>query len=245
MATKIRLDKKLLDMGMAPSRQRAQGLIMAGLVRVNGQVVTKSGFNLPSDAVVEVEKPDHPYVSRGGLKLKGALDHFELKPLAYNCLDIGASTGGFTDCLLQSGAKAVTCVDVGYGQLAWKLRQDERVTSIERVNARHLPEDLAPGPFDLVVMDVSFISLTLVLPPLQNRLAPKGAILAMVKPQFEAGREAVGPGGVVRDEAIQMAAVEKIYGFLAKMGLSVKGHCKSPIKGPKGNQEYFILAVSE
>jgi 23S rRNA (cytidine1920-2'-O)/16S rRNA (cytidine1409-2'-O)-methyltransferase len=214
-------------------------------VKINGQVVTKSGFGVAEQALVEVEKPDHPYVSRGGLKIEGALKHFEINPNGYNCLDIGASTGGFTDCLLQKGARTVTCVDVGYGQLAWKLRQDERVTSIERVNARHLPDDLATGPFDLVVMDVSFISLTLVLPPLPKRLAPKGAIMAMVKPQFEAGREAVGENGVVKDEAVQMATVEKISNFLGNMGLSVKGHCKSPVKGPKGNQEYFVLAVSE
>ncbi len=242
MSDSPRLDRYLAERGLAPSRSRARGMIMAGLVRVEGRVVDKAGFRVPPGARVEVEGPEHPYVSRGGVKLAGALDHFGLDVRGRRCLDVGASTGGFSDCLLQRGAAEVTALDVGYGQLAWKLRQDERVTVLERINVRYLPPDMAPGPFDLITADVSFISLTLVIPPLFSRLAPGGCLLVLVKPQFEAGREQVGPGGVVRDQGARQGAVDKVRRFLQEAGLRVEGVCPSPIKGPAGNQEYFLLA---
>jgi len=237
-----RLDRYLAERGLAPSRSRAQGMIMAGLVKIDGRVVSKAGYRVPPGAQVEVAGPEHPYVSRGGVKLAGALDHFGLDPRGWRCLDVGASTGGFSDCLLQRGAAHITALDVGYGQLAWKLRQDERVTVLERINVRHLPPDTAPGPFDLITADVSFISLTLVIPPLLSRLAPGGRMLLLVKPQFEAGREQVGAGGVVRDQGARQGAVDKVRRFLQEAGLRVEGVCPSPIKGPAGNQEYFLLA---
>ncbi len=242
MAAKQRLDQRLVADGLAPSRSRAQALIMAGKVRVNGRPVAKSGAPVDPAAVVELAGPDHPYVSRGGVKLAGALDHFQLDPAGMDCLDVGASTGGFTDCLLQRGAARVTAVDVGYGQLAWKLRSAPRVTVYERVNARHLPPQVAPGPFDLVVADVSFISLTLVIPNLVTRLGPGGRLLCLVKPQFEAGRHQVGKGGVVRDPAVRQEAVDKVTRHIEGLGLAVQGHCPSPITGPAGNQEFFVLA---
>lgn len=242
MGKGIRLDQHLVALGLAPSRSKAQALIMAGLVRVDGKPAAKAGFSVPQGASVEVAGPEHPYVSRGGVKLAGALDHFQLTVKGLDCLDVGASTGGFTDCLLQGGAASVTCVDVGYGQLDWKLRNDPRVTLYERINARHLTPEVAPGPFGLIVVDVSFISLTLVLGPLLSRLAPGGHMLPLVKPQFEAGRRAVGAGGVVRDPAARQAALDKVAAFLEGLGLEVLGSCPSPIKGPKGNQEYFLLA---
>lgn len=244
-AKRRRLDQYLVEQGLAESRAKAAGMILAGLVKVNGQPVHKAGSAVPDDALVEVEGPEHPFVSRGGLKLQGALEHFNIDPMGWRCLDVGASTGGFTDCLLQQGAAHVTALDVGYGQLAWKLRQDARVECIERVNVRHLTDDVACGPFDLIVADVSFISLTLVTPPLISRLKPGGLLLVMVKPQFEAGREQVASGGVVRDEAVQRACVDKVATHLNSLGLRKMGRCPSPITGPKGNQEHFLLARSE
>ncbi len=237
-----RLDRYLAGRGLAPSRSRAQGMIMAGLVRVDDRVVTKSGFRVPPGARVRVAGPEHPYVSRGGVKLAGALDHFGLEVRERSCLDVGASTGGFSDCLLQRGAPRVTALDVGYGQLAWKLRRDPRVTVLERINVRHLDPQTAPGPFDLITADVSFISLTLVIPPLLSRLGPGGCLLVLVKPQFEAGREQVGAGGVVRDRQVRLQAVDKVRRFLDQAGLAVAEPYPSPIKGPAGNQEYFLLA---
>lgn len=243
MAKAPRLDQRLVELGLAESRQKAQGLILAGLVRIDGQPAQKAGQPAPPEAAISVDGPEHPYVSRGGVKLAGALDHFGLDVTGLRCLDLGISTGGFSDCLLQRGAASITGVDVGYGQLAWKLRQDPRVTLHERVNARSLPLDMAPGPFDLCVLDVSFISLTLVLPQVPPRLAPGGRILCLVKPQFEAGREWVGQGGVVRDEAARQAAVDKVAACLTGLGLQVQGQCASPIPGPAGNIEFFILAL--
>lgn len=244
-AKRQRLDQCLVERGLAPSRSKATALILAGLVKVDGRKAAKAGAAVSQGAVIELAGPDHPYVSRGGVKLAGALEHFGLEPRGWRCLDVGASTGGFTDCLLQRGAARVTALDVGYGQLAWKLRQDSKVECIERVNVRHLPPDLAPGPFDLIVVDVSFISLTLVTPPLAARLKPGGLLLVMVKPQFEAGRELVGSGGVVRDPAVRRACVDKVAGHLAGLGLEVMGGCPSPIAGPKGNLEHFLLARVE
>lgn len=242
MADRKRLDLHLVEQGLAPTRSKAQALIMAGKVRVNGTRAEKSGMAVPKGAQVEVAGPDHPYVSRGGVKLAGALDGLGLDPSGMTCLDVGASTGGFSDCLLQRGAKAVTAVDVGYGQLDWKLRNDDRVTVHERVNARNMGPEVAPGPFELIVMDVSFISLTLVIPNLVNRLAGGGLLLCMVKPQFEAGREQVGRGGVVRDKAVQRQVVDKVRAHLEDLGLSILGEAPSPITGPAGNQEFFLLA---
>lgn len=239
---KTRLDQLLVNQGLAPSRNRAQALILAGKVRVNGRVAAKAGEAVPADAALSVDAPDHPYVSRGGVKLAGALDALGVDPAGLRCLDAGASTGGFTDCLLQRGADRVTAVDVGYGQIDWKLRQDQRVEVIERTNARNMPLGVAPGPYDLIVCDLSFISLTLVLPNLAPRLGPGGALLALVKPQFEAGKELVGPGGVVRDPAVIAACVDKVAGCLAGLGLEVRGQAPSPIAGPKGNCEQFVLA---
>lgn len=243
MASGTRLDQRLVDLGLAENKSRAQGLILAGLVRVDGQPAKKAGQGVSAQSQVSVDGPQHPYVSRGGVKLAGALDHFGLDVAGLTCLDVGASTGGFSDCLLQRGAAAITAVDVGYGQLAWKLRTDPRLTLHERVNARDLPPEMAPGPFDLAVADVSFISLTMVLPGLVTRLAPDGRVLCLVKPQFEAGREHVGSGGVVRDEAARQAAVDKVAACLAGLGLTVLGQCQSPILGPAGNVEFFLLAV--
>jgi 23S rRNA (cytidine1920-2'-O)/16S rRNA (cytidine1409-2'-O)-methyltransferase len=243
MAQGTRLDQRLVDLGLAPSKSRAQGLILAGLVKVNGQPARKAGQSVGDESQISLQGPEHPYVSRGGVKLAGALGHFGLEVDGFDCLDVGASTGGFSDCLLQRGAMAITAVDVGYGQLAWKLRVDPRVTLHERVNARDLPPAMAPGPFDLIVADVSFISLTLVLPGLIPRLAPGGRVLCLVKPQFEAGRELVGSGGVVRDEAARQGAVDKVASCLQGLGLAVLGQCISPILGPAGNVEFFLLAV--
>lgn len=239
-----RLDQRLVELGLAESRSRAQGLILAGLVSVDGQPAQKAGQGVTPASAISVKGPEHPYVSRGGVKLAGALDHFNLEVAGLTCLDVGASTGGFSDCLLQRGAQAITAVDVGYGQLAWKLRTDPRLTLHERVNARDLPPNLAPGPFDLIVADVSFISLTLVLPGLTGRLAPGGRVLCLVKPQFEAGRGQVGSGGVVRDPEVRQAAVDKVAACLAGLGLAVLGQCVSPIQGPAGNVEFFILATA-
>lgn len=244
MPDQPRLDVYLTQKGHAPSRSKAQGMIMAGLIKVNGQVVSKAGHRVPEGADIEVKGPEHPFVSRGGLKLAGALDNFGLDPSGMNCLDVGASTGGFTDCLLQRGAARVTAVDVGYGQLDWKLRNHSRVEVLERVNVRHIPDDLAPGPFDLIAIDVSFISLTLIIPPLLARMTAHGCLLPMVKPQFEAGKDKVGAGGVVRDESTRMQTVKKIKALLIGAGLEVRGPYPSPIKGPAGNQEYFLLAAA-
>jgi 23S rRNA (cytidine1920-2'-O)/16S rRNA (cytidine1409-2'-O)-methyltransferase len=240
---KQRLDQRLVEEGLAPSRQRAQGLVLAGLVFVDGAKAAKPGQAVAPEAALEVAGPEHPYASRGGVKLAGALDALGLDPAGWRCLDVGASTGGFTDCLLQRGAAAVTALDVGYGQLAWKLRQDPRVEVIERTNARELGPDTAPGPFDLITADLSFISLTLVCPALAPRLAPGGMLLVMIKPQFEAGRERVGPGGVVRDPQARREAVDKVREHLAGLGLEPAGEAPSPLPGPKGNLEHFVLAV--
>lgn len=242
MSLRTRLDQRLVDLGLAPSRTRAQGLILAGLVRVSGRPATKAGTAVNLDDHVEVLGPEHPYVSRGGVKLEGALKHFTLDVTGLNCLDAGASTGGFSDCLLQAGAVRVTAVDVGYGQLAHKLRIDPRVTVIERANIRSLPPEIAPGPFDLITADLSFISLTLVLPALIARLKPGALMLLLVKPQFEAGRDQVGAGGVVRDAAVRQGAVDKVAAAMLGLGLEVLGQCLSPLPGPAGNVEFFLLA---
>lgn len=239
---KIRLDNLLVEKGLAASRERARALILAGKVLVNGVLRDKAGTPVPADAEIVLKGADIPYVSRGGVKMEGALKDFALDVSGLLCLDVGASTGGFTDCLLSRGAARVCCVDVGYGQLAWKLRIDPRVTVMERTNARKLkPEDLPFVP-DLVVIDASFISLRLVLPAIFPCMAEGGLVLALIKPQFEVGRKEVGKKGVVRDPALHERACSDIKDLAREMGLDVMGVTSSPIKGPEGNREFFILA---
>lgn len=237
---KIRLDRLVVERGLTPARERARALILAGQVLVNGAPETKAGALIPAEAVITLRAPDQPYVSRGGLKLAAALDHFKLEVSGLVALDVGASTGGFTDCLLQHGAARVYAVDVGYGQLAWRLRQDQRVIVLERTNIRHLPREAIPEEVDLAVVDVSFISLKLVLPRVLLFLRGGGAILALVKPQFEVGRGQVGKGGVVRDPHLQLQALTTIQDFAQSLGLMAVGSLPSPILGPKGNQEYLL-----
>lgn len=238
-AHKHRLDLLLVETAQVPSRQRARALIMAGKVRVNDQVVDKPGALISPDAVVLVEA-DHPFVSRGGLKLQHALQAFAVDPAGSICLDVGAATGGFTDCLLQHGAERVFAVDVGYGQLAWQLRNDARVTVIERTNIRYLPGDALPGRVDLVTIDVSFISLKIVVPAIIKFMRPDAAVIALIKPQFEVGRGKVGKGGVVRDTALHDEVIADLTGFFDREALAGPPPIRSPILGPKGNREFLI-----
>jgi 23S rRNA (cytidine1920-2'-O)/16S rRNA (cytidine1409-2'-O)-methyltransferase len=235
-----RADVLLVERGLAPSRERARALILAGRVRSGERPVEKAGQTLPADAPLDVRGTDHPYVSRGGVKLEGALRAFGLDPAGAVAVDIGASTGGFTDCLLQKGARRVYAVDVGYGQLADKLRKDPRVTVMERTNARFLrPEDLGE-PADLVLIDASFIGLQKLLPAAIALLRQGGDILALVKPQFEVGRQKVGKKGVVRDAGAREQAIETAAGRARALGLRVLGGADAVIKGPQGNQEHFL-----
>ncbi|MFH7319105.1 TlyA family RNA methyltransferase [Desulfurivibrio sp. D14AmB] len=236
---KERLDKLLVARGLAPSRPRAQAIIAAGLVRSGDKVLDKAGMAVASDAPLVIKENPCPFVSRGGLKLAGALDHFAIDPAGLICLDIGASTGGFTDCLLQRGAARVYAVDVGYGQLAWKLRQDPRVVVMERTNARHLTPGDLPEPMDLTVLDASFISLKLLLPPLLALLRPSAGIIALIKPQFEVGKGRVGKGGVVRDQELHQEVVAALREFAQGLKLNWVGVVPSPILGPKGNREFL------
>ncbi|MDX2169795.1 MAG: TlyA family RNA methyltransferase [Deltaproteobacteria bacterium] len=235
-----RLDKRLVDDGLVASRERARALIMAGAVRIGDRVVDKPGALIAADAALQVTGADIPYVSRGGVKLAGALDALALDVAGRLVLDVGASTGGFSDCVLQRGARAVIAVDVGYGQLAWSLRQDPRLTLIERCNVRHLAAAQLPAVPDLAVVDVSFISLELVLPKLLELLPPGALIVALVKPQFEVGKGQVGGGGVVRDPVQHAAVLARIREVAARLGFTVVGECESPIQGPKGNREFFL-----
>lgn len=236
--SKIRLDVLLIERGLAPTRNKAQALIMAGKVRVEGQVVTKAGTKILADAAVEL-KSDLPYVSRGGLKLAAALDAFGIEPHQAICADVGASTGGFTDVLLQRGAQRVYAIDVGYGQLAWTLRQDTSVVVMERTNARYL--NALPEPVDLVTIDASFISLRLIFPAVIKWLNAPARVIALVKPQFEAGRDQVGKGGVVRDQAVHRHVLETVIADAGVSGLQILGLIPSPITGPAGNREFLIF----
>jgi len=238
-----RLDKLLVDRGLAASRERATALVMSGNVLVDGHAATKAGTLVDAAAAVVLREADHPYVSRGALKLVKGLDAFAIDPTGLTCLDIGASTGGFTDVLLRRGAARVYAIDVGYGQLAWQLRQDPRVVVLERLNARNMDVALVPEPCGLAVIDVSFISLTLVLPRVAELLRPPAGkpIVALVKPQFEVGREQVGKGGVVRDEAVRRSAVTKVREWAAHNGFTTSDDVESPITGPAGNVEYLLL----
>lgn len=238
-----RLDTLLVDRGLAASRERARALILAGSVRVNGRPAAKAGTPVTLDAEVKVLAPDHPYVGRGGVKLAHALDTFSIPVAGRIALDIGASTGGFTDALLQRGASHVVALDVGHGQLDWKLRNDPRVDVIERVNARTLAiADLPPErvPFDIITIDVSFISLKLILPVIPALLRDRGDVIALVKPQFEAGRGEIGKGGIVRDERVHARVLEDVTGAADALGLGREGATDSPISGMEGNRELLL-----
>jgi 23S rRNA (cytidine1920-2'-O)/16S rRNA (cytidine1409-2'-O)-methyltransferase len=235
-----RIDKLLVDRGLVASRERARRLIMAGAVRVGEAVIDKAGALVDVEADVQVESDELPFVSRGGLKLAAALDRFGTAVAGAVVLDVGASTGGFTDCVLQRGAARVIAVDVGYGQLAWSLRQDPRVIVLERRNIRNVTAADLPVRPTLAVVDVSFISLRLVLPVVATLVAPGGAIVALVKPQFEVGKGRVGKGGAVRDPALHVQAVADVRACGAALGLRCTGECESPILGPKGNREFFL-----
>lgn len=240
MAEKERLDILLVDKQLVPSRERAKSLIMAGSVLINGMPETKPGTKIALDAQIVIKSPDIPYVSRGGLKLEKALKEFDISLEEKVCMDVGASTGGFTDCMLQSGAVQVYSIDVGYGQFAWKLRQDPRVVCLERTNIRYVTNEQVPVQIDFASIDVSFISLTKVLEPVLNLLSRNGQIVALIKPQFEAGREKVGKKGVVRDPAVHIEVIQKIVLFVKEHDLSILHLSFSPIKGPEGNIEYLI-----
>jgi 23S rRNA (cytidine1920-2'-O)/16S rRNA (cytidine1409-2'-O)-methyltransferase len=240
--SKARLDQLVHERGLAESRAKAQALILAGQVVVGDRRVDKPGTQVARDAEIRIKGEVLPYVSRGGVKLKAAIDHFGIRLQGATCADIGASTGGFTDCLLQEGAARVYAIDVGRAQLHQKLRADPRVISRERVNARHLADADLPEPVSLVVMDVSFISVTLVLPSVLPKLLPGGTLVVLVKPQFEAGRESVGKGGVVKDPAARLAAITVVEQFVRAQGLDVFGIIDSPLPGPAGNVEALLAA---
>ncbi|MEO6955061.1 MAG: TlyA family RNA methyltransferase [Polyangia bacterium] len=238
-----RADKLVVEAGLAESRQKAQALILAGQIVADDHVVKKSGDLISTTATLRIKGDPMPFVSRGGLKLQHALDHFAIDVGGLSGLDVGASTGGFTDCLLQRGCIRVCAVDVGTNQLAWKLRQDPRVVSMEQVNARSLqPADLPFSP-DISVCDVSFISLTLVMPSLVAPLRQGAPIVALVKPQFEVGREGIEKGGVVRDPRLHVAAIEKCKSAAVALGCDVRGVVESPITGPAGNIEFLLYCV--
>jgi 23S rRNA (cytidine1920-2'-O)/16S rRNA (cytidine1409-2'-O)-methyltransferase len=241
-----RLDQLLVERGLAETRTRAQALILAGLVYSDTRRLDKAGQQLPEDTPLSVKGREHPWVSRGGVKLARGLEHFCIDPGGKVCLDVGASTGGFTDVLLTGGAARVYAVDVGRGQLAWKLRQDDRVVVLERTNARDLTAELVPEPVDLIVSDVSFISLEKALPAPLALAAPGAMLVALIKPQFEAGKQAVGKGGVVRDPAARRRVCERIVEWLGERpGWHVLGVEESPITGPEGNVEFLVAARKE
>ena len=239
MKIKKRLDVLLTEQGYADSRSKAQAIIMSGLVYVNGQKADKPGVSYEETVELEVRGAVCPYVSRGGLKLEKALRDFGVKPVDFVCSDSGASTGGFTDCLLQQGAKKVFAIDVGYGQLDWKIRSDPRVVVMERTNIRYVtPEDLGE-PLDLSVIDVSFISLKIVLPAIKQLLKPTGQVLCLIKPQFEAGKEKVGKKGVVRDKATHQEVLDGFVSLANELQFKILGLTFSPVKGPEGNIEFL------
>jgi len=247
---KLRLDKLLVDRGLAASRERAQALILAGKVLVNDQKVEKAGAQVEAEAAIRLLGEDLKYVSRGGLKLERALEHWKIDVEGKVCLDVGASTGGFTDCLLQHSAARVIAVDTGYGQMDFKLRQDQRVRLLEKTNARYVTAEAIAEKISLIVIDVAFISATLVLPAVINAAFPQSLeerrgrqVIVLVKPQFEAGREFVGKGGIVRDEAAQLAAVEKVRRTLLALGCSSTDVIESPILGAEGNREFLLRGV--
>lgn len=237
---KERLDVLLVQKGYFPSREKAKTSIMAGLVFVDGQISDKAGTKIDVDAEITVKGDQCPYVSRGGLKLEKSVAVFELDLKGRTCMDIGASTGGFTDCMLQNGASKVYAVDVGYGQLAWKLRTDPRVVNIEKCNVRYLDTDLIEEPIDFISIDVSFISLKLIFPVAAKVLAEEGEIVCLVKPQFEAGREQVGKNGIVREPLIHEEVIRNVCGYALDNGFGIYGLTYSPVTGAKGNIEYLL-----
>ncbi len=239
MSEKIRLDSRIFDLGLTDSREKAKAFIMAGQVYVNGMKASKAGLTVTEKDTIEVRGTSE-FVSRGGHKLKKAMSSFPISLKDKICMDVGASTGGFTDCMLQNGASKVYSIDVGYGQLAWKLRSDDRVVNLERTNIRYVTDETVPDKIDFFSVDVSFISLTLVLPAVIKLLSENGEGVCLIKPQFEAGREKVGKKGVVRDKAVHSEVIEKIRSFATETGFSVLGLDYSPIKGPEGNIEYLI-----
>ncbi len=240
---KIRLDQLLVDRGLVESKSRAQALIMAGLVYTGEKRLDKPGQPVPEDLQVDLRGQDHPWVSRGGLKLAKAIESFPIAPEGKVAIDVGASTGGFTDVLIQNGAAKVYAVDVGQGQLAWKLRQDPRVVVLEKTNARHLTAEQVPEPVDLVVCDASFIGLETVLPAALSLTKPQAWLAALIKPQFEVGKGRVGKGGVVREPELHKEVCDRIEAWVGKLpGWTVRGIVESPIKGPEGNIEFLIAA---
>lgn len=245
MSKGIRADQLLADRGLAESRTRAQALILAGLVYTGDRKVEKAGQALPPDAPLEVKGKDHPWVSRGGLKLDHALAHFGWDVTGATAIDVGSSTGGFTDVLLTRGAAKVYAVDVGHGQLAWKLREDRQVVVLERTNARHLTAEQIPDAIDLVVCDASFIALSKVLPAALDLAKPGARLAALIKPQFEAGKGEVGKGGVVRDSAVHQRVCDDVVAWLGTIGWAVIGVTTSPITGPEGNIEFLVAAMRQ
>lgn len=245
MNVKERLDKIVLARGIAGSREKARALIMEGNIMVDGSPITKAGTLIDSEAAVESKSREIPYVSRGGIKISAALRHFGISVHGMTAMDVGTSTGGFTDCLLQNGAKKVYCIDVGYGQISLKLRNDPRVILFERTNIRHLDKERVPDPIDIATIDVSFISLKLVLPKVVEFLRKNGAVIALVKPQFEVGKGEVGKGGIVRDEEKRMSAVVSVREYAESVGFKTAGLFQSPIAGQKGNIEYFLYLKEE
>lgn len=240
---KLRLDQLLVERGLVESRSRAQALIMAGNVYSDTKRLDKAGQQVKDDIHIEIKGQDHPWVSRGGLKLEKGLAHFDIDPTGFTCIDVGASTGGFTDVLLTNGADKVYAVDVGQGQLAWKLRSDERVVVMEKTNARHLTAEDIPEAVDMVVCDASFIGLETVLPAALGFVKPGGHVIALIKPQFEVGKGRVGKGGVVREPELHQEVCDRIESWLNDLdGWSVFGITESPIKGPEGNVEFLIGA---
>jgi 23S rRNA (cytidine1920-2'-O)/16S rRNA (cytidine1409-2'-O)-methyltransferase len=240
MAVKTRLDLLVVEKGLAPSRQRAQSLIMAGKIFVDQACVDKPGTKVPHGSHLTLKGGAMRYVSRGGLKLEGGFKALHFSPEGLICMDVGASTGGFTDCLLQHGAAKVYAVDVGYGQLAWTLRQDRRVVAIERTNIRHMASECIPEPIDLVTIDTSFISLKIVVPCVLKFLGPRGGILALIKPQFEVGKGHVGKGGVVKDPLVHQRVIDRLKIDFRRQGLHCGPVVPSPVLGPKGNREFII-----
>ena len=237
---RVRLDTLLVERGLAPSRERARALILAGQISVDGTLARKAGESVPADAEIALVKPDHPYVGRGGVKLAHALDVFGINVQGCEAFDIGASTGGFTDVLLRRGAARVVALDVGHGQIDWSLRNDPRVAVIEGVNARTLTPDQVPGPFDLVTIDVSFISLKHILPVVPPLIGAGADVIALVKPQFEAGRREVGKGGLVKDPAVQQRVIDEIVAAASEVGLEHLETTESPVTGASGNREFFV-----
>ena len=240
MADKLRLDIAVTERGLVPSREKAKALIMAGQVYVNGQKELKAGANIKETDIIEVRGSQNPFVSRGGLKLQKAVQNFDMSLENCICMDIGASTGGFTDCMLTYGASKVYAIDVGYGQLAWKLRTDERVVNMERTNFRYVTHEQIPEEIDFASVDVSFISLKIILPVLHSLLKENGEAVCLIKPQFEAGKDKIGKKGVVRDPQVHTEVVERITEFAIETGFTLKNLDFSPIKGPEGNIEYLM-----